>query len=29
MIDRYAYAYEHNMKYGDYVVRELLDHCSI
>lgn len=29
MIDRYAYAYEHNMKYGDYVVRDLLDHCSI
>ncbi|MEW9701427.1 M14 family zinc carboxypeptidase [Paenibacillus sp. SI8] len=29
MIDRYAYAYEHNMKYNDYIVRDLLDHCSI
>lgn len=29
MIDRYAYAYEHNMKYDEYVVRELLDNCSI
>ncbi|WP_256865544.1 M14 family zinc carboxypeptidase [Paenibacillus sp. 32352] len=29
MIDRYAYAYENNMKYNQYVVRELLDHCSI
>jgi len=29
MIERYAYAYEHNMKYNQYVVRELLDNCSI
>lgn len=29
MLDRYAYAYEHNMKYDNYVVRELLDNCSI
>ncbi|WP_282939084.1 M14 family zinc carboxypeptidase [Paenibacillus sp. RC67] len=29
MIDRYAYAYENNMKYDKYVVRDLLDHCSI
>ncbi|TBL77490.1 gamma-D-glutamyl-meso-diaminopimelate peptidase [Paenibacillus thalictri] len=29
MIDRYAYAYEHNMKYGDYIVRDLLNQCSI
>ncbi|WP_409343973.1 M14 family zinc carboxypeptidase [Paenibacillus sp. MBLB4367] len=29
MIDRYAYAYEHNMKYDDYIVRELLDRCAI
>ncbi|SFM22490.1 g-D-glutamyl-meso-diaminopimelate peptidase [Paenibacillus sp. 1_12] len=29
MIDRYAYAYEHNMKYDDYPVRQLLDQCSI
>lgn len=29
MIDRYAYAYEHNMKYNDYVVRQLLDQVSI
>lgn len=29
MIDRYAYAYENNMKYNQYVVRDLLDHCSI
>ena len=29
MIDRYAYAYENNMKYDDYIVRDLLDHCSI
>ncbi|MEK8129039.1 M14 family zinc carboxypeptidase [Paenibacillus filicis] len=29
MIDRYAYAYEHNMKYDQYVVRELLDQSSI
>lgn len=29
MIDRYAYAYEHNMKYDDYIVRDVLDNCSI
>jgi g-D-glutamyl-meso-diaminopimelate peptidase len=29
MIDRYAYSYEHNMKYDDYIVRDLLDHCTI
>ncbi|MCU6791588.1 M14 family zinc carboxypeptidase [Paenibacillus sp. WQ 127069] len=29
MIDRYAYAYEHNMKYEHYPVRQLLDQCSI
>ncbi|NEW04967.1 gamma-D-glutamyl-meso-diaminopimelate peptidase [Paenibacillus sp. SYP-B3998] len=29
MIDRYAYAYEHNMKFNEYVVRELLNRCSI
>ncbi|MNI11068.1 Gamma-D-glutamyl-L-diamino acid endopeptidase 1 [compost metagenome] len=29
MIDRYAYAYEHNMKYDNYVVRDLLERCSI
>lgn len=29
MIDRYAYAYEHNMKYDDYVVRDILNRCSI
>ncbi|MFC0213901.1 M14 family zinc carboxypeptidase [Paenibacillus chartarius] len=29
MIDRYAYAYENNMKYDNYIVRELLDRCTI
>lgn len=29
MIDRYAYMYEHNMKYNEYVIRDVLDNCSI
>ncbi|WP_442601984.1 M14 family zinc carboxypeptidase [Paenibacillus sp. KN14-4R] len=29
MIDRYTYAYEHNMKYNHYIVQQLLNNCSI
>ncbi|WP_158606830.1 M14 family zinc carboxypeptidase [Paenibacillus ginsengarvi] len=29
LIDRYAYAYEHDVNYGDYNVRDILDRCTI